>query len=146
MPKNSSKTKKTPTKISKPVKKRASLMDIRRANEGITNYEIMLSKIRPFLLLGVSLRRACSQALVSYDTAYGMYKRSKDFADAVDNARDNVSNIARSKLAMSIKDPKYHEKDVKYWLDNVDPAIKRQGIKGTKVTAGDITVSVVSYE
>jgi len=122
-------------------------MQIAKDNRFIVDSNVIFSKIKPYLLLGVSLKRACNQALIPYSTALKRYNSDVFFADLVDNARDNVSNIARSKLAMKVKDPEHFNKDsVKYWLDNIDTTIKQRGKSGVQVKAGDITVSVVSYD
>jgi len=149
MPTKSNKTNKNPTKIiipRKPRKISKSIIELSKNNRSLTDTESMYNKLKPYLILGVTLHRACNQALVPYTTAYDMYKRNVDFANAVDNARDNVSFIARSRIALQVKGEKYKEKECKYWLDNIDSGIKRSSVKGTKVTAGDVTISIVSYD
>ena len=147
MPTKSIKNKKKRIPVTRKDQKSRNLMELVKGNRYIVDSNEIYQKIKPYLLLGVSLKRACNQALIPYSTATKRYNSDIFFADLVDNAQDNVSNIARSKLALKVKDQEHFNKDsVKYWLDNIDSGIKRSSVKGTKVQAGDVTISIVSYD
>lgn len=147
MPKKPTTTPKNkePTKIKRVVMR--TEMQVAMDNRKIVDYQVIYQMVKPYLLLGVSLHRACSQALLNYNTVHAIYKRNAEFAHAVDMAQDNVSFIARSKVALRVKDTdRHYDKDIKYWLDNIDKGIKKTTVSGTKVTTGDVTIEIVKYE
>jgi hypothetical protein len=101
------------------------------------NIEEYFAKIQPYLQLGLSVNKACTQADIPHRTVYDYMEKDEDFRRRIEREQNDMVVRSRAKLKEAVDTKRNFSDEHRYVLDNLDKDFKKSTKVGIETDDGE---------
>lgn len=119
---------------------------IKKSGRPPANIEQYVTKIQEFLLLGYSVKKACTFANVPYTTVNDHYNKNEDIRTRLDNMINETNMHARAKLKSKISGKSYDRQANEFWLKHMDDDFKDKPTTQIGIVGNEMSIEFVGAD